>query len=737
MSTAVREDGPTQHTKPHTSNQLAASERYSDRIRRVTGDRGVRALHKLVLDNLTDQCTGKVPRVDGLKSASKAERTLACKSIADQHTAVEFEGLLDGIIDLFIVITGRAYNGEAFEEMVTEIRRVQLFLQEQAQLLGLFGDMRSIHTAVVVNDLFPYTDETLVEYCQLLFVDIPDVYLTIYDSEPTDASPFTPDQREELINYTLYGKLANLERMRIGTYVHDTLFGDVDNRGMRYEGALTFYDAPSSDDVIRNGVNYYYPRVGALTNEDLIARFHPFELLVILSQLQRGRLVTRIGWRSYDISSRIITAIYLRTWDDPRNYLTPLGVRSTIHAPTYIPLLTLSRDFRHSREDLEEACLREGIRVEGWKGRSRAMRDLLFDYLLAQLAEDFVLRLPETRDRQEVSLGVYISAGEMVPHAEPRNDVVWYGGRNGTSSYRCMTTKCLTDLWTRTHSFACPFDTTHTFSLRSMRRLAYVLSQEGNGTKELQYLSSVVSDLLWPATRRFGVPAREEQYINGVFERQSQLIATMRATYTRSRLAEKLRLLQNLGNYLAWWTDDGPIQLVKRELDGTDDAMGIQRANALLALTSIWYSLEDVPELLQLRIVRVLAERPVSPLGSPEYLDEAAPYPLIEIENDGSTIGDFLRSLVSAHRFGIDTLLEHAGGVLQATSEKYAQELVDKSFFYATRVEVVDPHLEVVDLGVIADWHLDPTLLDLVKGEPVPIDVRDGKWKELPVSTDS
>jgi len=715
----------------------ADNDRFNKRLRSVLADRGSRELHRLVIERLHDQCIENIPLEDGMKDLPTNQRKFACKAVSDSRDVLQYETLFDGVIDIYILITGKPFNGESFEQIIQGIRQVQLYLMEQAQQLGLFGDMRKIHEAVTVEDLAKYDDETLLNYCELLFIPLPDAFGIIRDTDtnPDEPSILTTEQRDELEAYTIFGKLAQLEKVRIDSYIYDTLFGDVDNRGLRYEGALTFYDVPQVDVILTRGLSYYYPRVGAITNEEMIDRFHPFELLLILAQVSRSRMIATTGWGSYDITSRIITALQYRSWDDPRSYITPFGLRNAIIGPEYIPLLTLNRDFVHTYEDLRNACRKEGIRVEGWHGRPKAHRDLYQDYLIVQLSEDFFLKLPETVDRIEVSRGVYIAAGELLPHpSEPRTDVLWYGGRNGTTQFRCMTYKCLADLWTKTKTFSCPFDTTRTFPIRQIRRLQYVLTKEG-GLYEAELLAQLLTSLIWPATRQFGIPLREQELILDTFERQRQLITRMRQIYTKQRLAAKLKLLRNLGTFFSYWTDEGPVQLMKRETDGAEDLQGYGRVNALFGLSSILYSLSDVPELLQLKIVRLLAEAPTVEREDPRYFDQAAPYPLIEIEMDASTIGEYMQLLVSAHRFGMDALLEHSAAVFTCTSEKYAQELIDTSFTRSFKLEVEKPHLDVTDIPIDVRTSLQPGLLDLLKGTSSSIDTSNGKWQDLPLTT--
>jgi hypothetical protein len=711
----------------------AATWRYNARIRSVTADPGPRELHKQLINDLADQCEDKKPLREGLRSLTARERKYACKAITEFRDTLEFENLLDRVIDLFIIITGKPYNGEHVEHMILEIQKVKLFLYEQAQLFGLFGEMKQIHTSVVLDELKDIDDEAILNYCILMFIETPREYDEIYDYSAEEPLILTPEQKEELRVYALFGKLAHLERLRIDLYIYDVLFGDVNSRVSRYPGAVTFYDVPLADQIITRGVSYYYPRVGAISNEELYSRYHPYELLCVLAQLDRGRMLAECGWNVFDLTSRIITTLYKRGWDDPRTVITPFGPRNIVHSPDYLQQLSLNEDLVHTYEDLRDCCMKEGIRIEGWHGRPRAMRDLMHDYIVAQLGEDFFTRVPAYRDIREVSLGIYTSIDTMVDHGEPRTDVLWYGGRNGTSAFRGMTYKCLADVWTSTRKFTCPFNTTATFPIRTIRRLMYVLSMEGDHP-EAQLLMQVISDQLWSSTRRFGIPIQEQEYIADIFDRQRVLVEELRSgKYSRNRLITKIQQIYNLGLFFSTWNDDGPISLVKDE--DIEDSQGRRRNNALSALSSIMYSLQDVPELLKLRIVRLLAEKPTVDVAEAKWLDQRAPYPAYEIEMNASTIGEYLMLLVSAHRFGIDTMLKHSSVVLQLTAEKYARDVVDISFFSSSVLDIISPELRVVDLGINYDWQLGPKLLDLVKGTSVDADVSDGKWQELPLLT--
>lgn len=718
---------------------FSANTRYNERIRRVLADRSIKELHKLVVNDISKQCNGKKPPVDGLLSLSSQEKRFTCRAINDLNDTLEIENLLDGIIDLFIIITGKPYNGESVEQMVTEIRKVKVFLQQQALLFGLFGEYKELHSAVLYNEVEDYDNETLLNYCIMLFIPFPTDYLRVFEYDALDPLILEDIDRRELVEYTLMGKLANLERLRLHLYIYDVLFGDVDNRLARYEGAPFFYDIQTASEILIRGSNFYYPRVGALSNQELDSRFHPFELLCILSQLDRGRMLIECGWKTGDITSRIITTIYKRAWDDPRILLTPFGTRNSIHSPGYIPQLTLNRDFRHSYDDIRDACQREGIRTEGWKGRQRSMRDLIHDYLVCQLSEDFYLSLPQNKDPREVCLGIYISKSEIIDFGEPRDDLIYFGTRNGTGSFRCMTFKCLADVWTEYNDFVCPFAITSNFSIRSIRRLSFVLSQEGD-QPDAQLLMKIVCNLLWSSNRdttntnRVDI-GREKKYIDEIFDKQERLMTTLRSKYTKSRLNAKLKQIYNLGLFFSEWTDDGPIPLAKDIDIHQVDNLGRARNNALAGLTSIAYSLEDVPELLELKIVRISVEKPISPIGSQEYLDEIAPYPIYEIESDASTIGEYINILVSAHRFGIDELLQHSSIILQMTAEKYGQDITDNSFFYTYTIRVDKPNIDITNQDNEIEFKLDPYLFDIVKGEIVPVNAEDGNWQELPLLT--
>jgi hypothetical protein len=688
-------------------------ERLTRRLRHIFQSPTTRDLHLDILDDLNHLCVDPSPPTHVFDDMSAKDKAYSCKAVADTREELLLDDVVNDVIDRYMIITGKPYLGEEIEAMLHEILGARLFLEELSISLGLAGPFKAIHLALTPEDLELFRVELLIDYCDMMFIPLPQVYRDPFQSF-SDPIKLSENERRDLRYFALYGKFKYMERMRIMTFIHDVLFSDSDSRLIRYNGSLIFYETPLSDEIIRNGPWYYYPRVGSITHWELSSRYHPFDLLLVLGQIRKlGHFKAFAGATTSDLTALVITSLYERGWDDPRAFVTPFGVRNTVHSPTYIPLLNMSITLKQPYEDLASAANMEGIRTTNQYGVVRDPQDIYSDYVMAQVGEDFYFAIEGWRHIEEVSTGYYNRPEMLEPHGEPRDDLVFYGGRNGTTSYYCMTIKSLTDLWEKTNRFACPFNTTKTFSIRSIRRLSYLLQKEAPSS-ERDLLGKVLCNMLWP--ERGVKPSMSEiKYFEEIFNANRTTMAKIKTEYTSSRIKTKMLLLHNLGLFLAHWDDDGPIPLLGG--DGREDDLPGRRYNILAGLSSISASLEDTPYILDLRIVKVAAE------GKGD--ENRQPYAYYEVEHEGSSIGEYLRLLTSAHRFSLDRILRDASLILMMTSETYMNALTGASFIACTRLEVEKPSIRVYDLHMDYNLSGSPELYDLVKGNDVPLNEKD------------
>lgn len=687
--------------------------RLDRRLRHIFQSPTTRDLHLEVLDDLIELCLEPSPKTRVFDKMSKEDKQRSCAAVQDTREELLLDDMVNDIIDRYIIITGKPYVGEEIEDMMNDMIGARLFLEELGITLGLAGKYMDIHMAITPEELDNIPAEFLIDYCDMFFIPLPQKYRDPFQSYG-DPIKISENDRTILIYFAYYGKFKYMERMRIMTFIHDVLFSDADMRLIRYNGSLIFYDVPLSDEIIRNGPWYYYPRVGSITHWELNSRFHPFDLLLVLGQIRkRGTFKAVSGFTTADLTSLTISTLYERGWDDPRAFVTPFGVRNTVNSPTYIPLLNMSITLKQPYEDLLSVSRMEGIRTVNQYGVVRDPQNIYSDYVMAQVGEDFYFAIEGWKHIEEVSTGFYIRPETLENHGEPRDDLIFYGGRNGTTSYYCMTIKSLTDLWTTSNRFVCPFNTTKTFPIRTLRRLSLLLQNE-SPSSERDLLGKVLCSMLWPENS-LNPTIDETKYFESIFERQRNIIAKIRAKETVTRIKTKMLLLHNLGLFLANWDDDGPTPLLGG--DGREDDLPGRRYNILAGLSSISASLEDTPDILDLRIIKVAFE------GKGE--DPIIPYAYYEVEHEGSSIGEYLRLLTSAHRFSLDRILRDASLILMMTSETYINVFSGESFIACNRLEVEKPSIRVYDMHMDYDLSGLPELFDLVKGNDVPLNEKD------------
>lgn len=659
---------------------MNAKERLDRWMRSVLAKSKLKELEKDVVDELVENCRGKPLATTAFSGLNIRGKKVACAALEDRKEELEMDNTMDAIILLYMVATSKRYMGEDTDKLIAELIGLKNYYDEFSRLMGFGDPMVEINRAILPEELEDIPSHLLIAYCELMFISLPERYKEFGQ----EYDPFTPEELTKLRIYTVEGKYKHMERLRVDLYIHDTIFGAAEYRLSKFLGFTYWYSVPLAADIMENDLSYYYPRMGGLTNTELSNRFNSFELLYMLAQFYQGEVPVRNGLYKEELTSLIITKLYERE-EDPRSIVTPFGVRLQVNTPWHIEQLNVSLFAKHTYDVVSQACAKEGIRTIGYKGGNRGIKDLWHDYLVTQLVEDFIFDIEGTKFPEEVSLGVYTSIEAREPHTEPRTDIIWYGGRNGTTMYKCITLSTLILAFDKYSSFVCPFDISTRFSDRSIRRLANMLSEEDRDPSTL-ILANLLSKLLI---------SRGTVEIKGMLEEQSLLLDTIR-TMDEKRVKRKLMLLHNLGRFFSSWTDEGPISLINDDDTTIDDLSG-RRFASISGITSVLVSIQDIPEMLELKICLIYTE----------YNEEGVEtiYPMLEHEHDASTIGEYLTILCSAHRFGIDALLQHSSRVLLATSEKYLRELYGVSFMDSYKLEIDAPIPEVVSRKL--DYSLD------------------------------
>lgn len=754
----------TETTKSNNSDigSTGDSSNTSERVNITIDTRNSKTKSKEYLEELD-----KLPSVQPLNTnkttkvfnnISEEDMGYICKSIHDVKEDYDYTDVKDALIDQFIIASSSFYQGETVGQLINGLLAVQATLLEQCVLFGLVGAMADIHTTLFAFDLLKFDSVALYSYCRLFFIQLGKKY---YDAEIIREMEFDEQDHLNLAIAALYGKFAFLERCRINSHVYDVLFTDPDTRQVTFNGSLMFYDVETSDVIIGRGPDYYYPRCGTVTIADIANRFSPQDTLFSLAQFQKGRYIASSANTHDDLAARLIRTVWERRADDPRTFITPIGPKLMVNTPEWNTLLSLNEDVNHSYNDIQDRCTSEGICVKGRNGGKRELNNLFHDYIVANLCEDFTTSCEGNRDYREVSSGVYVDVDTFIDHSESdelRTDVLFFGGRNGNSKYYVYTYGCLARTWNKYKLPVAPHDITVEFPIRPLRRLCRLLQYECKHP-DAEYLGQILTSILWPE-QYFIVPPLLSEYVSRLAKTQDELGRIISAKYTQRRISNILIHLQNLARYLQHWDDDGPITLFHQRGFRKDD-FGGKHANMAMAITRIIYTLQNTPEFLDLRIVRLEVEVPSNikgvqlsdeslralnsgktqnyipkDLGMTYYVEpdgtkrkprqddevEEKHYFTFEIEGDAPTLGKYLTMLVFAFKYGIDAILKRCPTILFPTIEKYSRDLLGESSINALLFEVENPSFRVVKESLQIEIEGRPKLLNFLTGDTVEVD---------------
>lgn len=686
---------------------------------------------------------------------SKEDIDYICKAINDVKIGYSFAELKDTIIDSYIVASSQFYQGETIEELLTGLLKVEQTLLEQCILFGFVGVIKDIHLKLFAADLLEYDILILIQYCRMMYIQMPNIFYLTETFE--DDFVFTNSHKLQLVICCLYGKFRFLERVRINLYTYDVLFGDCDNRQLRFNGSLNFYDCPHSDEIIRKGPDYYYARIARVTKKDIMDNFHPQDTLYAIASLQKGSYIHSSAYSHDELTANLITKIFEMKTHDPRCFITPFGAKLAINMPSWEPILNLHEDYHTQYSDIEEYSRRSGIRTYGKKGRKREGNILYHDYVVAQLSDDFFSEQEGYRDYREISDGIYTDEEVLESHDENnelREDVIFYGKRNGTSKYYIYTLSCLANIWNKYERPVMPHNPSHEFSIRSLKRLEYVLQYEITHP-DGDYLGEALSNITWP-DQYISIPIQLSRYTRRMLISQKKTLNIIANKYDYKIITNMILHIYNTARYLQNWDDDGPITLISQNGFRRDD-FGGKHTNFGIQLSRLIFTLENVvPEFMDIRMVRCEIEIPSGvkgiipnedsnngrgiktdgniksttiigrdgnsrPATSNDDVKEDH-YLEYDLHSDVVTLGKYLHMMYEAYRFGFDRLLKLTPNYLFSTLEKLNRELLGISLLQPITLEAENPHLGLSKIPLSIEINKDPVLLDFLKGEAKEID---------------
>ena len=384
----------------------------------------------------------------------------------------------------------RASPDLMIDEAMQELMDLKHDLRHLARIYNFKGDMETIFSTLIVDELTPFSVDVLLVYLDYMHLVIDDHLRQAGDHRAISIAIFDHHVRR-------------LQRMRTLTYVEALFFGNPDDRERYRPGVFHVRDndaagvIPLEDETLAEGPKQWFPQMGCLTVSELRRCFdfhQTFHILMIAGSMAAGDVNkedvgSEVRWNltnltGYEEIANALIATYDSMKFDPRMYLTLSGPASRVVYEQDDIQLSLNQDlwfgYELDSDEIISACESEGIEVIN-DGEVKTL-DLLFEeYVLAQMSPTFISHPGNHTTRMSASKFVVTPSGQDVVNLE-EDDLVYYGVRDGDSKLTVYTIQELYEAFSSGDSLI-PFDpssvlTDHEnimrwkiFSKKSIRRL--------------------------------------------------------------------------------------------------------------------------------------------------------------------------------------------------------------------------------------------------------------------------
>ncbi len=231
------------------------------------------------------------------------------------------------VVNLYKSITSNIYINQSFDFMIAEIKHVKIFLSEQADIFRMNNYYKNIHSALLIEDFDEFDIHILYDYTELFKMNI-----------SKDLNFYIDDKNGKIIlsNKIIHEKYRQLQILRIHKYIMDVLFN---NKKDDFIGKLTYYCHPSYDNIIKNGIECFYPKISDiyLNNQQILAKyFSYYELLHIVSIFynleefidENSTFNIHNKYKYEDLDQFIVTALQKIKFNNTDKYvLTMFGIK--------------------------------------------------------------------------------------------------------------------------------------------------------------------------------------------------------------------------------------------------------------------------------------------------------------------------------------------------------------------------------------------------------------------------
>lgn len=406
---------------------------------------------------------------------------------SEQQSLGEALALICGIdAETTLTEDGEYWTEESALDAINETRA---FLHTELKtVLNLKGVMGEILGSLFFAELLVRSDSELESYAALFRLNT------------SGLNPEAPNYREELESLVIEFNFWVLERLRWWQWRDEVLFGKASIEYKEYPG-ISMTEFENSEQIFRNGYTFYYPRIGSVTVEFLLEKFHYFDLCHmagVLALMSPKEFILTTDAEPEFVVDIIISLIEHYPEIDPRSFLTPLGPRKVhnkeegeyIH--NFNPYNKLNNSIDEMRPSLARAAYDSGVSIYICHDENELLDDSVEEKPTCYLAEEIMAQYMSPQfwtgvegHRNYLSaLKTYKSLSGTPITVFKNYEIILYGIGNGTSSYQFYTWRDLYEVFYANQDFVDPFSVIKRpeepkswsrFSKQSIRRLQRVI----------------------------------------------------------------------------------------------------------------------------------------------------------------------------------------------------------------------------------------------------------------------
>lgn len=607
---------------------------------------------------------------------------------------------------IYTLLTTQYYHGQSEAQMLTEISELKSMLSDQAELMNLRGDIKDIHSTILLDDLDKFDSRGLKSYLKLFGIQVP----------PRYKKYFMIKKNLEL--YVYYAKIMILEEFRYYQFAYDMFFLEPDMKPVAFMGYMITRDTPNVIDTLANGVYFYFPRVGECTSEELHERYNKPILIYILSMLLTLYPITTTNKEKYIINESVtklsicdlIVDILNKMSFDPRFILTATSIVNTVGEVngTFRQYYNIHPLADHDIDKLSSVCSHEGLKLTDDLDINLPKRVLYDSYVVSKLKKGFKSDIDKHRTINDMCYNESHTNGLSIG-IFPINELVFYGVDDGVSKFCCYHVLELMETFKKYMYFYDPRSIYKNTTVKNpkvdvlkwkifpdytIRKLLNILKKkhilsmgknmvEKTSSKHIEDLIVVISSIFEMKNNNLRI--NNKISIHNSYDRQQMIIFSIRDRIQRDKLykmkmKDVLLIMFNVGSYLSNWksVEYGPVPLTYDISFSHEETLENRNMDILMSIAKLHDQLNSIDDVFRkLCLMKIYNGRLVS-----------------ECEE---RIIDRVKVMYHINKLGIYHLLCLCGNWLQSTAVYYHNIFYDISLIDTGEMQFVYepqvPHL--------------------------------------------